>query len=301
MAVIGKIRQRSGLLIFIIGASIVGFLIMDATNSQSSVLKGRKDAVGKVNGQKISNNDFNKKYEENIKSMEDQMRGQPVGDAQRNMLRNQTWNQMVNDIIFNNIYEKLGLTVTADELNELVTGENASPYIKQQFRNQQTGQFDPAQVKMFLGNLDRDPEGAEPGTTRKQWLKFEGQLKENQYQEKYNALINKGLYVPTWLAEVAYNDQARTADFKYVQLPYSEINDADVKVTDDDLKKYIADHAPKFKQEEETRKIDYVAFDIVASAGDSVATMRSLEEKREEFAKGEKPSDDSLFVKIYSE
>ena len=233
--------------------------------------------------------------------MEDQMRGQPVGDAQRNMLRNQTWNQMVNDIIFNNIYEKLGLTVTAAELNELVTGENASPYIKQQFRNQQTGQFDPAQVKMFLSNLDRDPEGAEPGTTRKQWLKFEGNLKENQYQEKYNALINKGLYVPTWLAEVAYNDQARTVDFKYVQLPYSEINDADVKVSDDDLKKYIADHAAKFKQEEETRKVDYVAFDIAASSGDSVATMRSLEEKREEFAKGEKASDDSLFVKIYSE
>ncbi|HWB63326.1 MAG TPA: SurA N-terminal domain-containing protein, partial [Chitinophagales bacterium] len=91
MAVIGKIRQRSGLLIFLIGASIVGFLIMDATNSQFSVLKGRKDWVGKVNGEKISYNDFTRKFEENEKNLEEQLQGQPVTDNQRNAVRNQTW------------------------------------------------------------------------------------------------------------------------------------------------------------------------------------------------------------------
>lgn len=303
MAVIGKIRQRSGLLIFLIGLSIVGFLIMDATNSQGSLLKGRKDSIGKVNGEKIPYNDFTKKYEDNIKSSEEQLRGQPMGDDQRNYMRTQTWNEMVTDIIFNKVYDGLGIGVTPDEMRELAMGENASPYIQQdkQFKNPQTGQFDPAQVGLYLQRLDQDPQGVEPGTVRKQWLKFETLLKQNQFQQKYDNLINKGFYVPSWMGEMTYYDQSRTVDFKFVQLPYSEINDADVKASDEDIKTYLKDHAEKYKQEEETRKLQYVTFDIVASSGDSARTKQSLEDKRVDFAKCEKPSDDSVFVKIYSE
>ena len=303
MAVIGKIRQRSGLLIFLIGLSIVGFLVMDATNSQGSLLKGRKDSVGKVDGEKILYNDFTKKYEENIKSAEEQMRGQPMGDEQRNYMRTQTWTEMVSDIIFKKTYDALGIGVTPEEMRELAMGENASPYIRQdqQFKNPQTGQFDPAQVSLYLQRLDQDPQGVEPGTVRKQWLKFETLLKKNQFQQKYDNLINKGFYVPTWMSEMSYNDQTRTVDLKYVQFPYTDVTDADAKVTDEEVKKYLEEHAAKFEQDEETRKLQYVTFDIIASSGDSASTIKSLEEKRADFAKGEKQADDSVFVKLYSE
>jgi peptidyl-prolyl cis-trans isomerase D len=257
--------------------------------------------VGKVNGEKITYNDFTKKYEENIKSTEDQMRGQPMSDEQRNEIRTQTWNQMVNDIIFEKIYHSLGINVTPDEMNELATGENVSPAIVQNFRNPKTGQFDPNNVRMFLSSLDQDQEGTEPGTRRKMWLRFETALKEGQFQEKYNNLITKGFYVPSWMGEMTYNDQNRLVDFKYVQLPYSDVNDADVKVSDDDLKKYLDEHGARFKQDEETRKIDYVTFDIAASAGDSAKTVQYLEDKRADFAAGKTPSDDSVFVRLYSE
>ncbi|HRG90528.1 MAG TPA: SurA N-terminal domain-containing protein, partial [Chitinophagales bacterium] len=126
MAVIGKIRQRSGMLIFLIGLSIVLFLIMDATNSQTGVFSGRKDTVGVINGQKIPYLEFNAKYEENLKNAEEQLRGQAMSEDQRNYLRIQTWNEMVNDILFKNAYEKLGINVTAEELSELATSaENA--------------------------------------------------------------------------------------------------------------------------------------------------------------------------------
>ena len=301
MAVIGRIRQRSGLLIFLIGASIVGFLIMDATNSQFSVLKGRKDWVGKVNGEKIMHNDFTKKYEENVKAMEDQMNGQPMGDDQRIYLRLQTWNEMVNDIIFKDVYDKLGINVTPEEMNELATGENVSPSIVRAFKNPQTGQFDPTMVARYVQTLDQDDPGSEPGVKKKRWLAFESQLKKGQFVQKYSNLINKGLYVPTWMAEMTYNDQNRTVDFKYVQVPYTDLNDADVKVSDDDVKKYLDAHSAKYKQEEETRRLQYVTFDIAASSGDSAKIMSDLEEKRAEFAKGQKVSDDSMFVKLYSE
>ena len=301
MAVIGKIRQRSGLLIFLIGASIVGFLVMDATNSQFSVLKGRKDSVGKVNGEKITYNEFTKKYEENIKTTEDQMRGQPLNDMQRNEIRTQTWNEMVNNIIFDKIYHNLGINVTPEEMNELATGQNVSQAIVQNFRNPKTGQFDPNNVRMFLSALDQDQEGTEPGTRRKMWLRFETAMKQGQFQEKYNNLITKGLYVPSWMGEMSYNDENRLVDFKYIQLPYSDVNEADVKITDEDLKKYLSEHGGLYKQDEETRRIDYVTFDIAASSSDSAKTIQYLEGKRADFAAGKTPSDDSSFVRLYSE
>lgn len=301
MAVIGKIRQRSGLLIGIIGASIVGFLVMDATNSQFSVLRGRKDSVGKVNGEKIGIQEFEKKYEENVKAQEDQMRGQGVTEDMRNYLRNMTWDQIVNDAIFTRVYNKLGLTVTPAEMSELATGENVHPYIKQNFSNPQTGQFDPNVVRNYLQNLDKDAPNTEPGSNRKQWMRFEESMMKDQYQKKYDNLITKALMVPTWQAEMAYTDASRTVDFKFVQVPYTDVADADVKVTDEDLQKYMNEHAAAFKSDVETRKIEFVTFDIAASSGDSAAIVKQLEEKREEFAKGTTVSDDSLFVKIYSE
>lgn len=301
MAVIGKIRQRSGLLIGVIGASILGFLIMDATQSQGSVLKGRNDSVGKINGEKISIQDFEKKYEENIKNQEMQMRGQPLNDDMRNYLRNQTWDQMVSESIFGKVYDKLGINVTGEEMNELFTGENPHPYVKQNFTDPQTGQFNPAFIRNFLSVIDKDDEGTEPGTRRKQWLAFESEVKKNQFQVKYNNLISKGLYVPTWMGEVAYKEQNRAVTFNYVSLPYNQITDDQVKVTDEDLSAYIKKHEAAFKVDEESRKIQFVAFDIAASSGDSAQIVASLLEKRDEFAKGEKVADDSVYVKLNSE
>lgn len=303
MAVIGKIRQYTGLLIFVIGASIVGFLIMDATNSQFSVLRGRKDYIGKVNGEKIQYNDFEKKVADNEKAYEAQLRGATLTDDMREGLRMRTWNDMVEDLVMGDVYNKIGINVTTDEMVELVSGDNVSPQISgaQAFRNPQTGQFDKAMVQMYLSRLDQDPEGVEPGTIKREWNNFEKQLKQEQYKAKYAALISKGLYTPTWMVEASYYDQARTVDFQYVQLPYNEINDNDVKITDEDLKKYITDHPNKYKQEEETRKVQYVTFNIVPSAADTAKTIKDLEDRRAEFAAQKTVSEDSVFVKLYSQ
>lgn len=303
MAAIGRIRQHSGILIGLIGISIVGFLLMDATNSQFGVLKGSKDTVGKVNGQAVSYTDFMRKYEDNIKNMETQMssRGQAVTDDQRNFMRNQTWNDMVSEIINKEVYQGLGINVTPEEMGELATGTHPHPYIVQNFTNPQTGQFDPRVVENVLRSLDQDDEGTEPGTRRKQWLNFENEMKKNQLSTKYANLITKALYGPSWMDEQAFIDQSKTVSFQYVQFPYTDIKDEDVKFEDSDLKKYMSSHAALFNQDEESRTIQFVTFDVVPSSADSAATIAWLEEKRAEFAQGKTASDDSFFVKLNSD
>jgi peptidyl-prolyl cis-trans isomerase D len=149
--------------------------------------------------------------------------------------------------------------------------------------------------------LDNDDKGTEPGTKRKQWNNLEKEIKKNQLTQKYAALVAKGMNTPSWMAERLYGDANRSADFKYIALPYSDLNEADIKFTDDDLKSYLKAHPARFEQKEETRKIQFAAFDIVASAADSAAVLKSLGEKLEEFAKGTTSTDDSVFVRVYSE
>lgn len=303
MAAIGRIRKHSGLLVGIIALSIIGFLIMDATNSQTGVLRGRKDSVGSIDGQKIHYNDFNNLYEKNEKAMQDMMgKGASLSDDQRNYIRQNTWDELIKKSVSENIAKEDGLTVSDDEMVELTTGRtnpnNAHRIIKQNFGGEQ---FNPMYVTNFLQNIDVDEKNMEPGYKRRVWNSLNSQIKADQINQKYASLISKGLGTPTWQAERTYQDGNRTADFKYVLFPYTEINDADIKVADSDLKAYLNEHAARFKQDEETRKIQYVAFDILPSAQDSAAALKYLETNYEQFKTGATKSADSAFLKDFSE
>jgi peptidyl-prolyl cis-trans isomerase D len=171
--------------------------------------------------------------------------------------------------------------------------------VRQPFGGQQ---FNPMYVKQFLQNIDIDDKGQEPGYKRKAWNQLVKEVKKSQLQTKYSLLVAKGVgNVPNWMAENLYYESNKSADFKYVMLPYSDVNDNEIKYTDSDLKEYLSRNAAKFKSQEETRNIRYVPFDIVASSVDSASILKSLTDKLNEFKSGKTKSDDSLFVKLYSE
>jgi parvulin-like peptidyl-prolyl isomerase len=299
MAVIGSIRKRSGLLVGAIALSIFLFLLGDAVNNQFSVLgKSRSNDAGSVNGQNISYQDYSNQVNENVKNMEAQYK-MSVGDQQRNAVSQQTWDDLVNKIVMEDASAKTGVVVSDDEMVSLTTTENASPMIKQPFGGER---FNPMYVKQFLANIDIDEKGQEPGYKRKAWNQLVKEVKKGQLQNKYAVLVAKGVgNVPNWMAENLYYEANKSADFKYVELPYSEVNDNDIKYTDADLKDYLGKNAAKFTAPDETRVIRYVAFDITPSSVDSATALKGLTDKLDEFKKGEKKSDDSLFVKLYSE
>jgi peptidyl-prolyl cis-trans isomerase D len=298
MAIIGDIRKRSGLLVGAIALSIVLFLLGDAVNNQFGVLKGgRSNDAGKVNGEAISYQDYSTQLNENIKNVETQQKAS-LNDMMRNNLSQQTWDDMVNKIIMDNACAKTGLTVSDDEMVSLTTSDNPHQIIRQVFG----AQYSPQNIRQFLQNLDVDDKNFEPGYKRKFWVKIEKEIKKSQMQLKYETLVTKGMgNVPTWMAENAYYESSRTADIGYVMLAYNEVNDNDIKYTDNDLKDYLGKNAARFTAQDERRNIRFVTFDILPSSVDSAAALKSLTDKVEDFKKGEKKSDDSLFVKGNSE
>jgi peptidyl-prolyl cis-trans isomerase D len=62
------------------------------------------------------------------------------------------------------------------------------------------------------------------------------------------------------------------------------VADADVKVTEDDLKAYIKSHAGMFTSEQPTRSIEYISFDIVPSSADTARALSALAELKGDFA-----------------
>ena len=298
MAVIGGIRKHSGLLAGSIAFSLVLFLIGTGLNDNFGALKGgRSTDAGSVNGQAISYQQYSNEVSENVKSKEAQYKIS-LGDADRNQISQQTWDEMVNKIVMEDASANTGVTVSDDEMVSLTTTENASPMIRQVFGGDR---FNPEAVKQFLANIAIDEKGQEPGYKQKAWSQLVKDVKKNQLQTKYAILVAKGVgNNPTWMAENLYYETNKSADFKYVLLPYMDINDNDIKYTDNDLKDYLNKNAAKFTSSDETRSLRYVAFNIVASSVDSLANLKSLTDKLDEFKQGKTKSDDSLFVKLYS-
>lgn len=300
MAIIGDIRKRSGLLVGLIASAIFLFLVGDAVNNRYDVFKGNKsNDAGSVNGQAITYQDYSTQVNDNVKNMESQYK-MSIGDQQRNAISKQTWDDLVSKYVMEDACAKTGLTVSDDELVSLTTTANLHPMLRQQlFGN---NPVDVAGLNNFIRNLDIDDKGQEPGAKRKFWNSMVKEVKKAQLQSKYSILVADGIgNVPNWMADELYYETNKSADIKYVMLPYGEVNDNEIKYTDNDLKDYLSLNAARFTTSVEMRNVRYRSFDIIASPVDSAATLKSLTDKLDDFKSGKSKSDDSLFVKLFSE
>ena len=130
MSVIQTIRDRGTWIIFvIIAVALIAFILQDGAGRGGSAFSN-SSVIAKVNGTSIERGDF----EERLKSQEAMYAGQ---GATRDQLIGTVYNMEVDNIVLNQEFEKLGLTVSAKELNDILFGEN-SP-LRQEFTDPNTG------------------------------------------------------------------------------------------------------------------------------------------------------------------
>lgn len=277
MALFQIIRNKLGPIIAIfIGLALVLFILETALNSNTNLLQGNRDIVGVIDGNKIHYRDFENKVEESVSNYKLQTSQSNVDDNTMFSLRDQTWNQMVSKQLNDAEYNKLGLMVSREELKDMFFGQDPVPEIKQAFTDPQTGSFDPLRVKNYYEHLDDPPQGTEqPGERRQRWIAFEQAQKDQRISTKYADLIRKALYVPKWQAEADYNEKNTRATVNIVTVPYTTIADSIIQVTDAELQDYLNKHKEQFKQEE-SRKLDYVIFPVIASKEDTAAVIKDI-------------------------
>jgi len=274
MAIIGKIRKRSGLLIILIGVAIAGFVLQDAFQGTSGF---RNIDFAEVDGEKISYRDFDKKVEEQIEQIKAQQQKENLTSQEIFQVRQSVWNQMVNDILMGKEYEKLSIEVSTEEMNDMFYGKFLHSFITQNFKNPNTGQVERQNVINYINNFDQlQPE------QQKQWKAIEEYIKADRLRNKYNNLLTKSYYLPKAFLKRIYHSQNDKMKLRFVALDYSLVSDSTANITDKDYQAYYDEHKNEFEQEA-SRDIDYVMFDIQPSKEDIDNEIKRCDNIFEEF------------------
>jgi peptidyl-prolyl cis-trans isomerase D len=277
MAIIGEIRKHYWLLVAIIGVALLLFVLSDFQRK-----KGKQtNTIGTIAGEKIAITEFNKRVEENSEIQKANSGKGNLTSEENYQIRQQTWQQVVNEIVMNRQYDMLGVSVSVEELDDLIRGKNPHQYIRQSFTDPKTGQFDQKAVNNFLQNLD-NTEMVKP-EMKQRYLMMEKAIKSDRQSTKYNSLITKGFYVPTAFAKRNYTESNAMAKVRITGIRYQTVSDSAVKVTDADYEKYYNDNKYKFKQEKPARDIEYVIFEPKMSAEDMTLLKTNVQKAYDEF------------------
>ena len=287
MAVIGKIREKSALVMIVLGVGMLLFLL--PLDQLQSLFTGNNNNLGEIGGTEISGQEFDKRLQHAITIWENQN----TANAQvRESVKDQVWDQLIREIVLESQYKELGLAVSPDELFDMVQGKNPHPQVQQAFTDPKTGAFNPSQVLQFLKSLE-----TMPAANRNQWLSFEDGIEKERISKKYNSLLTKGIYPTSSLIKRTYTEQNEKRNIKFVAKRYSSVVDTAISVSDKELKAYYEAHKSEYKQDA-SREIEYVKFEVKPSEADIAEARSWIEEVAKEF---KSTDNDSSFVVYNSE
>ena len=301
MAIIGKIRSKSGLLVGIVGLALVAFILGDY---QSFFGGGEGEyGIGTVSGEKVDVN----KYALASSKFQDQDRGQAQQeqkDYTEKDIENsadKAWNFMVDSTLLSKEYGSLGISVSEREFNAYLMATDGFPVLQdlaQFFTDSLTGTI--SEKSTVLGRqklqetINKLKTSKEPQSVQ-QWNGTKQYYTDRRKQEKYFSLLDQGIYVTKLEAEAEYMAQKETKNISFVVSRYAEIKDEDVKVSEIELKNYYEENKSnkKYANRSSTREVKIFDVSVAPSKKDTALFNKSLNVLKIEFSKSE---NDSVFV-----
>ena len=257
MAILGKIRERSIFLIFIIGMALLAFVFTGIFDGNSSA---SQDPVLLVGDEEIGIDEFSRQVDFAERSYR-MTTMQAVNFA---------FEQSTNAKAFEQTFDALGLSVGKNHIEQFLKNDpnfSSDP----QFQGED-GSFDPERFTDFILDLSQNnPQGFE------QWKSQEASIKNNLRVQQYVDMVSAGINVTNFEAQQSYALQNDIIDLDFVRIPYSVIADSLVPVSNKDIAAYIANNADAYEREE-ARNLHYVQFVEEPTAQDKVLIENELRE-----------------------
>lgn len=296
MTALGKIRSKGILLIIIIGLGLFAFIAEEAFRSCNGIKGQNSQQIGEVLGEKIYVQDFQKLLEEYQDAMKLTMRTDNLNEDQLNQLKDQVWQQLVSERVMKEDCKKLGLTVTEDELQNVLNDGTNQLLTQTPFVNQQTGRFDVSILKQFI-DAYRKAEASNNSQQLDQmrpaynyWLFVEKNLRTQLLAQKYQSLLANCVLSNKVEAKMAFNEENEEAQIQLASIAYNTIKDADIKVTDEELKAKYEELKPAFRQQQETRDVKMVDVQVKASATDRAQLQKDMAGYQKQLAAAADPT-----------
>ena len=284
MAALGTIRKRGVILVCIISFGLFAFIAEEAFRSCDSAKNNERQQIGEVFGEKISVQEFQKLVDEYTEVIKMQQGQDNLPEEQMNQVKDMVWNSYIQNKIVAHEAEKLGLTVTDAELQDILKTGTSPMLAQTPFVNQQTGRFDVSVLQKFLA--DYKAQKANPSANAQMmdqytkiynyWSFIEKTLRQQTLAQKYQSLLAHCFLSNPVEAKMAFKEENEESKIQLAAFPYSDIQDDKVKVVESDLKAKYDEMKARFKQPVESRDIKFVDIQVQASQADRAALNKEF-------------------------
>ena len=284
MAALGTIRKRGVILVCIISFGLFAFIAEEAFRSCDSAKNNERQQIGEVFGEKISVQEFQKLVDEYTEVIKMQQGQDNLPEEQMNQVKDMVWNSYIQNKIVAHEAEKLGLTVTDAELQDILKTGTSPMLAQTPFVNQQTGRFDVSALQKFLA--DYKAQKANPSANAQMmdqytkiynyWSFIEKTLRQQTLAQKYQSLLAHCFLSNPVEAKMAFKEENEESKIQLAAFPYSDIQDDKVKVVESDLKAKYDEMKARFKQPVESRDIKFVDIQVEASQADRTALNKEF-------------------------
>ena len=283
MATLGKIRKHGVLLVSAIAIALFLFVAGDLVKGGESLFQKSQMTVATIDGEDVSIQDYQKLFDE-LQGYYEIVNGSSVsGEDDLNRVKDEAWQTYVQNTLIQKECKELGLTVTDNEVAEIIKNGQSQLLQVPIFMNQQTGRYDYSLVQQFLNEYkaQKDAGAQLPDAyekTYKYYMFAQKQIRSQYLVQKYQALLSKALISNPIEAKQNFNARTNETDVILASMPLSMVADDKVTVTDDEIKAKFNEEKEKYLQILETRDIKYIDVAISASDADKKAAEDEMDD-----------------------
>jgi len=286
MAAIGSIRKHSTILLVVVAVALLAFLLGDFTRkNQGNKFYDKFITIGKEN---IPYPMYMNKYDGYREMYKKD--GRTLSPEEDFRIGTQVYDELVDSIIFAKQAGYLGITITPEELRDLVAGPNPHP-ISARFFVTADGGYNMQLAQNFIENLQHIAQSPDSMYVKHYLSYIEPAIEREAFMGKYLNLLSGAYYIPKAFAQKTADEASLKADLEVIQIPYtSELaSDDKISFTEDEVKKYYEENKYRFKQEDEFRNVEYVIFPIEPTEADLKSIEENVREIFEEFTQTDRP------------
>jgi len=282
MGTMTNIRENTGIILWILVFAFGVIWVLQDSGGVDVISGTSASNLIVVDGESISHQEYREALDQRLEVYRQQT-GEQVSAQRRDIEEQRTFEGLVEDRLIKHEMDRLGITVSDEELYDMVMGENPHPVIVANFGDEQ-GNIDRSMIQNVVDNMDQDPQ------LREQWLQLEDFLRQERRQQKLVTLLESSVRISPADVQMAHTREHLRADAEYVALRYAALPNDSVDVSESDIRAFYDEHREDYRRER-SYAFQYASIPKVPAPEDTTAFLEDLEDMKESFAAAEDPGD----------
>jgi len=279
-----QMRENTKVILWIVVvAFIVTIFAVWGLDLQTGTTASDPNIIGKVNGVKITRQQYQNVYQQFVQQYRQSTQNQPMTYSQEEFIRAQAWDNVIYNVLTSQEIRRLGITVSDEEVVFFL--RNTPPAeVRQYFINEQ-GQFDAQAYEQALNNPEVD------------WTALEALARERIPLQKLNEYLAAQVHVTENEIRRTYELEATELKVTYARFPLDEVEMSDYTPSDEEISAYYEENKDDFIEPDRAR-VEILMLEIAPSGADIDDARFTANRVYEQLSAGEDFAD---MAKTYSE